>query len=116
MAESTSRATGGNANININGDGNKADNALQAIMSFAIDIPRVVRANGTLWGISVLAIVCVSAAIVNWNLSSKIDEIRESQERIEKSLINMHDKYNRMTRYIRTNDINAFSKTKIEED
>ena len=105
-----SNATGGAANVNVNTDGGKDANIVQSILSFAMDIPRVVRSTSTVWGIVILLAIIAANGAVYWNLSSTMQEIRESQERIEKSLNNVHNKYNRLTRYIRTGDVSALSK------
>ena len=105
-----SNATGGAANVNVNTDGGKDANVVQSLLSFAMDIPRVVRTSSAMWGVSGMLVIALSSGALYWNLSSKMQEIRASQERIEKSLNNVHNKYNRLTRYIRTGDVSALSK------
>ena len=105
-----SNATCGAANVNVNTDGGKDANIVQSLLSFAMDIPRVVRTSSAVWGVSGMLVIALSAGALYWNLSSTMREIIESQERIEKSLNNVHNKYNRLTRYIRTGDISALSK------
>ena len=106
----SSHATGGSSQVNVSTEGNKDANLLQAVLSFAMDIPRVVRASSAVWGVSGMLVIALSAGALYWNLSSTMQEIRESQERIEKSLNNVHNKYNRLARYIRTGDVSALSK------
>lgn len=117
--DNSSKATGGNTAVNVTGSGSEKDELTRSVLSFAMDIPRVVRANSTAWGITILFAVALCSGAVYLNMSHAINEIRESQERIEKSLVNMHNKYNRITRYIKTGDVSSFSKDKqdnIEED
>ena len=110
-----SNATGGAANVNVNTDGGKDANIVQSLLSFAMDIPRVVRSTSTVWGIVLLLAIIAANGAVYWNLNDTVKDIRESQERIEKSLVNMHDKYNRIIRYVQTGDIDNFSKSKRED-
>ena len=107
---SSSHATGGSSQVNVNTDGGKDANIVQSLLSFAMDIPRVVRTSSAVWGVSGMLVIALSAGALYWNLSSTMQEIRESQERIEKSLNNVHNKYNRLARYIRTGDVSALSK------
>ena len=108
-----SNASGGAANVNINSDVKGShDSLIQSILSFAMDIPRVVRTSASAWGIAILLIVLASCSAVYLGISYKLSEIIESQERIEKSLVNMHDKYNRIVRYAKTGDPDNFSKDK----
>ena len=106
----SSHATGGSSQVNVNTEGNKDANVVQSLLSFAMDIPRVVRSTSTVWGIVLLLAIIAANGAVYWNLNSTMQEIRESQERIEKSLNNVHNKYNRLARYIRTGDVSALSK------
>ena len=110
-----SNATGGAANVNVNTDGGKDANVVQSLLSFAMDIPRVVRSTSTVWGIVLLLAIIAAKGVVYWNLNESVKATRESQERIEKSLVNMHDKYNRIIRYVQTGDIDNFSKSKRED-
>lgn len=110
-----SNATGGAANVNVNTDGGKDANIAQSLLSFAMDIPRVVRSTSTVWGIVILLAIIAANGAVYWNLNDTVKDIRESQERIEKSLVNMHDKYNRIIRYVQTGDVDNFSKSKRED-
>ena len=110
-----SNATGGAANVNVNTDGGKDANIVQSLLSFAMDIPRVVRSTSTVWGIVLLLAIIAANGAVYWNLNDTVKDIRESQERIEKSLVNMHDKYNRIIRYVQTGDVDNFSKSKRED-
>lgn len=110
-----SNATGGAASVNVNTDGGKDANIVQSLFSFAMDIPRVVRSTSTVWGITILLAILAANGAVYWNLNSTMQEIRESQERIEKSLVNMHDKYNRIIRYVQTGDVDNFSKSKRDD-
>lgn len=110
-----SNATGGAANVNVNTDGGKDANIVQSLLSFAMDIPRVVRSTSTVWGIMLLLAIIAANGAVYWNLNDTVKDIRESQERIEKSLVNMHDKYNRIIRYVQTGDVDNFSKSKRED-
>ena len=110
-----SNATGGAANVNVNTDGGKDANVVQSLLSFAMDIPRVVRSTTTVWGIVLLLAIIAANGAVYWNLNDTVKDIRESQERIEKSLVNMHDKYNRIIRYVQTGDIDNFSKSKRDD-
>ena len=105
--------SGGSARVNVNGNGERGqlDAVIQSVLSFAMDIPRVVRSTAFVWGLILIFAVCAASGAVYWNLRSTMTEIRESQERLERSLVNMHDKYNRMTRYLRTNDPDDFSKS-----
>ena len=114
MASGTnnSNATGGAANVNVNTDGGKDANIVQSLLSFAMDIPRVVRSTSTVWGLVLLLAIIAANGAVYWNLNDTVKDIRESQERIEKSLVNMHDKYNRIIRYVQTGDVDNFSKSK----
>ena len=107
---SSSHATGGSSQVNVNTEGNKDANIVQSLLSFAMDIPRVVRTSSAMWGVSGMLVIALSSGALYWNLSSTMQEIRASQERIEKSLNNVHNKYNRLTRYIMTGDISALSK------
>ena len=110
-----SNATGGAANVNVNTDGGKDANIVQSLLSFAMDIPRVVRSTSTVWGIVLLLAIIAANGAVYWNLNDTVKDIRESQERIEKSLVNMHDKYNRIIRYVQTGDVDNFSKSKRDD-
>ena len=110
-----SNATGGAANVNVNTDGGKDANIVQSLLSFAMDIPRVVRSTSTVWGIVLLLAIIAANGAVYWNLNDTVKDIKESQERIEKSLVNMHDKYNRIIRYVQTGDIDNFSKSKRDD-
>ena len=110
-----SNATGGAANVNVNTEGGKDANIVQSLLSFAMDIPRVVRSTSTVWGIVLLLAIIAANGAVYWNLNNTVKDIRESQERIEKSLVNMHDKYNRIIRYVQTGDVDNFSKSKRED-
>ena len=110
-----SNATGGAANVNVNTDGGKDANIVQSLLSFAMDIPRVVSSTSTVWGIVLLLAIIAANGAVYWNLNESVKATRESQERIEKSLVNMHDKYNRIIRYVQTGDIDNFSKSKRED-
>ena len=110
-----SNAAGGAANVNVNTDGGKDANIVQSLLSFAMDIPRVVRSTSTVWGIVLLLAIIAANGAVYWNLNNTVKDIRESQERIEKSLVNMHDKYNRIIRYVQTGDVDNFSKSKRED-
>lgn len=107
-----SNATGGAANVNVNTEGGKDANIVQSLLSFAMDIPRVVRSTSTVWGIVLLLAIIAANGAVYWNLNDTVKDIRESQESIEKSLVNMHDKYNRIIRYVQTGDVGNFSKSK----
>ena len=104
-----SNATGGAANVNVNTDGGKDANVVQSLLSFAMDIPRVVRSTSTVWGIVLLLAIIAANGAVYWNLNESVKATRESQERIEKSLVNMHDKYNRIIRDVQTGVIDNFS-------
>lgn len=108
-------ATGGAANVNVNTDGGKDANIVQSLLSFAMDIPRVVRSTSTVWGIVLLLAIIAANGAVYWNLNDTVKDIRESQARIEKSLVNMHDKYNRIIRYVQTEDVDNFSKSRRED-
>ena len=110
-----SNATGGAANVNVNTEGGKDANIVQSLLSFAMDIPRVVRSTSTVWGIVILLAIIAANGAVYWNLNDTVKDIRESQERIEKSLVNMHDKYNRIIRYVQTGDVDNFSKSKRDD-
>ena len=110
-----SNATGGASNVNVNTDGGKDANIIQSLLSFAMDIPRVVRSTSTVWGIALLLAIIAANGAVYWNLNNTVKDIRESQERIEKSLVNMHDKYNRIIRYVQTGDVDNFSKSKRDD-
>ena len=110
-----SNATGGAANVNVNTDGGKDANVVQSLLSFAMDIPRVVRSTSTVWGIVLLLAIIAANGAMYWNLNDTVKDIRESQERIEKSLVNMHDKYNRIIRYVQTGDVDNFSKSKRDD-
>ena len=108
-----SNATGGSAQVIVNGSEERGqlDAVIQSVLSFAMDIPRVVRSTAFVWGLILILAVCAVSGAVYWNMRSTMSEIRESQERLERSLVNMHDKYNRMIRYLRTNDPDEFSKS-----
>ena len=111
----SSHATGGSSQVNVNTEGNKDANIVQSLLSFAMDIPRVVRSTSTVWGIVILLAIIAANGAVYWNLNESVKATRESQERIEKSLVNMHDKYNRIIRYVQTGDVDNFSKSKRED-
>lgn len=117
MASGTnnSNAAGGAANVNVNTEGGKDANIVQSLLSFAMDIPRVVHSTSTVWGIALLLAIIAANGAVYWNLNETVEDIRESQERIEKSLVNMHDKYNRIIRYVQTGDVDNFSKSKRDD-
>lgn len=112
-----SNATGGSAKVVVTGQGEAAqkENLLQALLSFAMDIPRTVRTSATVWGVAIILVIVLSAGALYWNLRETMREINESQERIEKSLVNMHDKYNRITRYLQTGNPDNFSKSSRED-
>ena len=112
---SNSNATGGAANVNVNTDGGKDANIVQSLLSFAMVNPRVVRSTSTVLGIVLLLAIIAANGAVYWNLNDTVKDIRESQERIEKSLVNMHDKYNRIIRYVQTGDVDNFSKSKRDD-
>lgn len=111
----SSHATGGGSQVNVNTEGGKDANIVQSLLSFAMDIPRVVRSTSTVWGILLLLAIIAANGAVYWNLNDTVKDIRESQERIEKSLVNIHDKYNRIIRYVQTGDVDNFSKSKRDD-
>ena len=110
-----SNATGGAANVNVNADGGKDANIVQSLLSFAMDIPRVVRSTSTVWGIVLLLAIIAANGAVYWNLNSTMEELKSQNERIKSSLVNMNDKYNRVIRYVRTGDPSNFSKSAQED-
>ena len=110
-----SNATGGAANVNVNTDGGKDANVVQSLLSFAMDIPRVVRSTTTVWGIMLLLAIIAANGAVYWNLNSTMEELKSQNERIKSSLVNMNDKYNRVIRYVRTGDPSNFSKSAQED-
>ena len=110
-----SNATGGAANVNVNTDGGKDTNIVQSLLSFAMDIPRVVRSTSTVWGIVLLLAIIAANGAVYWNLNSTMEELKSQNERIKSSLVNMNDKYNRVIRYVRTGDLSNFSKSARED-
>ena len=110
-----SNATGGAANVNVNTDGGKDANVVQSLLSFAMDIPRVVRSTTTVWGIVLLLAIIAANGAVYWNLNSTMEELKSQNEHIKSSLVNMNDKYNRVIRYVRTGDPSNFSKSAQED-
>ena len=110
-----SNATGGAANVNVSTDGGKDANIAQSLLSFAMDIPRVVRSTTTVWGIVLLLAIIAANGAVYWNLNSTMEELKSQNERIKSSLVNMNDKYNRVIRYVRTGDPSNFSKSAQED-
>ena len=110
-----SNATGGAANVNVSTDGGKDANIAQSLLSFAMDIPRVVRSTTTVWGIVLLLAIIAANGAVYWNLNSTMEELKSQNERIKSSLVNMNDKYNRVIRYVRTGDPSNFSKSTQED-
>ena len=110
-----SHATGGSSQVSVNTEGNKDANLLQAILSFAMDVPRVVRTSSAVWGVSGMLVIALSAGALYWNLSSTMEELKSQNERIKSSLVNMNDKYNRVIRYVRTGDPSNFSKSAQED-
>ena len=110
-----SNATGGAANVNVNTDGGKDANVVQSLLSFAMDIPRVVRSTTTVWGIVLLLAIIAANGAVYWNLNSTMEDLKSQNERIKSSLVNMNDKYNRVIRYVRTGDPSNFSKSKRDD-
>lgn len=111
----SSHATGGSSNVNVNTEGGRDANLLQAILSFAMDVPRVVRSTSTVWGVVLLLTILVVNGVVYWNLNSTMEELKSQNERIKSSLVNMNDKYNRVIRYVKTGDPSNFSKTAQED-
>ena len=112
---SSSHATGGSSQVNVNTDGGKDANVVQSLLSFAMDIPRVVRSTATVWGIVLLLAIIAANGAVYWNLNSTMEELKSQNERIKSSLVNMNDKYNRVIRYVRTGDPSNFSFS-LQED
>ena len=111
----SSHATGGSSNVNVNTEGNKDANIVQSLLSFAMDIPRVVRSTSTVWGIVLLLAIIAANGAVYWNLNSTMEELKSQNERIKSSLVNMNDKYNRVIRYVRTGYPSNFSKSAQED-
>lgn len=111
----SSHATGGSSNVNVNTEGGRDANLLQAILSFAMDVPRVVRSTSTVWGVVILLAIMAANGAVYWNLNSTMEELKSQNERIKSSLVNMNDKYNRVIRYVRTGDPSNFSKSAQED-